>query len=215
VTPECALNSDTAWEPSGHWRGAWGVTVEAEAASPEEETFHEIRALADGERVRVGGCLQSGGPIGSWPVASELVPALLPGDVLRCTLDATRRLFSWRLVRNGVTIAPRPTPGGGGGGSSGSSGGRGGSSGGGGLPSSAAAQSGGPSAGGAVLGGRYSQPGDQPLHSPFSLPLCGDSAEEHGPQGGPPPLALAVSLKFAGDTVSLWRIVEGEAAICS
>ena len=107
MTPGCAVNSDTGWEPSGQWRGAWGVAVEGEA-SPEEESFHEIRALPDGERVRVRGPPRCGGQ--TWPVASELVPALLPGDVLRCTLDATRRVFSWRLVRNGVTIAPRPSP---------------------------------------------------------------------------------------------------------
>ena len=159
--------------------------------------------------MRVGGQLQPGGGWQTWPISSELVPDLLPGDVLRCTLDATRRLFSWCVVRNGVTIAPLPTPGGGGGGGGGSGGGGGVA-----APSDAAAHSGGPSAGGAVLGGRSSQPGDQPLHSPFSLPLCGDPAEEDGPQG-PPPLALAVGLKFAGDTVSLWRVVEGEAAVTS
>jgi hypothetical protein len=69
-----------------------------------------------------------------------------------------------------------------------------------------------------VLGGTYSQHGEQhgePLHSPFSLSLCGDSAEdcdEEGPHGedgdGRPPLALAVSHKFAGDTVSLWRVFD-------
>ena len=212
MTPGCAVNSDTAWAPGDNWRGAWGVTIEGEA-SPEEESFHEIRALPDGERVRVGGY--------QWadPISYELVPALLPGDVLRCTLDATRRLFSWRVVRSGITIAPRLTPDGSGGGGGGS---------GVAAPSGAAAHSGGPSAGGAALGECDSQPGDQPLHSPFSLPLCGVSAEEedggseNGQCGsssssshGPPPLALAVGLKFAGDTVSIWRVVEGEAAVTS
>ena len=30
MTPGCAVNSDTGWEPSGQWRGAWGVAVEGE-----------------------------------------------------------------------------------------------------------------------------------------------------------------------------------------
>lgn len=188
VTPRCAVNGDVAWAPGTRGcRGAWGVAIEG-CSAPEDEPAHEIRALPEAERVQVGGQLQPGGGWRTWPISADLVPPLLPGDVLRCTLDATRRLFSWQVVRSGVVIAPYPTPAAGGGSGGGTYG--------------SAPHSGGPSA---------PQP---PPHSPFSLPLCCDSAEEESLQG-PPPLALAVALKFAGDTVSLWRVAEGEADVLS
>ena len=147
--------------------------VVEEHAGDDDEPFSEIRASA--ARASVGGLLAPGGGWSSRPLSDEQLPTLLPGDVLRCTVDATRRRFEWRVVRAGATIAPRPAP-----------------------PGGAAG----------------------PDEEPYSLPLCEPSPSERDDPRAPPPysevaaphlrsrppLALAVALKFANDSVSLCRV---------